>query len=445
MILVKKFNIPLLAINLINALFLSIGHAFNHQFLLLGSLLLFSGITLFSKKKYFLPIMLFYLPWSPILKMNPGSHTLFTLIVPVVFIQILLNGCIKKTKFEISNIFFPLLLTVYTLFVKLLNGASYEPTYLFFIMMIFFIPIYFRKYKDEIDFETCILFLTTGVLGAAISAKILTNFPHMLEYINIYEWKRVGLIRLSGFYGDANFYSVHILVSIASLIITLRKTSQKKWASLQIVMIMALLYFGMLSVSKMFIFCIVLMALVWVLCFLIEKGDIFNKLRTILTFFLVLVVISANNLFSKQLNLYFIRFGMVSDTQTLTTGRIDLVVMYLEYLFSSIKGLFWGIGLTPEYLNGSSSHNTFVQILYQVGILGTIIGILWCGMVYSIISNKIKLGIFEKYYLLILVFSFFLPWLSLEMLFFDEFFYLTVLVLLARNYLAGIPNGGRVI
>ncbi|MFE4238721.1 hypothetical protein [Peribacillus butanolivorans] len=430
-----KRKYVILILTLISVFILSIGQAFNNQILLWGTMLLFFGITVFSHKKYFLPIMLFYLPWSPVLKTSPDTFTFFTLVVPCVFLLIIMSGIKIKEKYRKEYIFLPIFFTAYTLLVKLLNGFNIDMSYLFFIMMLFFIPIYARRYWEEIDFETCVLFLTTGVISACIAAKILMNFPHMLVYIDVYEWENVGLTRLSGFYGDANFYSVHILVAIASLLITLSKTSKKTLIVLQIGVIMALLYYGMLSVSKMFLICVASIAVLWFFSLVIEKRTLLYKLGLALTILLGTVIAVASNLFTKQLDQYLIRFGMVTDTQSLTTGRSELYEMYINYLLSSIAKLFFGEGLSSELVNALASHNTIIQIIYQVGVCGLIFLIVWWWIVYSTLPNKVKLGTFEKYYFLIIIIAYFLPWLSLDMLYFDEFFYITLLSMLAKKYL----------
>ncbi|WP_454861526.1 hypothetical protein [Peribacillus frigoritolerans] len=439
MVQLRKNNVKLLILALVSVLTLSIGHAYNNQILILGSLLLFMGVTLISHKKYFLPIMLFYLPWSPVLKTNPDTFTFFTLVVPCVFLLIILSG-FKKRMYKKEYIFLPFFFIAYTLIFKMLNGLSIDMSYLFFIMMLFFIPIYISRYSKEIDFETCVLYLTAGVLSACIAAKILMKFPHMLEYIDVYEWEKIGLTRLSGFYGDSNFYSATILVAIGSLLIVMYKTRYKSLIAIQIISIMALLYYGMLSVSKMFILCIAGIFIIWVISFVLEKRNFSYKIGMALTILFVLVITGASNLFSEQLDDYLLRFGMVKDTQSLTTGRSELFDMYINYLFSSVDNLLFGIGLSMEFVNSKSSHNTLIQIIYQVGVFGSIFLIVWWGMVYSTFSNKVKLGTVGKYYILIIIIAFFLPWLSLDVLFFDEFFYVTLLAILARNYLTTVQK-----
>jgi hypothetical protein len=435
MIQLKKNEITLLIVTLLIVSTLSIGHAYSNQLLLWSTLVLFMGTILASSKVNFLPLMLFYLPWSPVLKINPHSFTFFTLIVPLFVLLVILESVKKKSKYQIKYILLPLSFTVYTLFVKWMSGFPIDMSYLFFIMMLFFIPIYVSEYKDRISFERCVLFLTTGVLSACIASEILMNNPSMLQYIDVYKWDAIGLTRLSGFYGDPNFYSAQIIVAIAALLIVLRNTKKKPLIVLQVISIVALLFYGMQSVSKMFILCMAGIALIWIISLVIEKRNFSYKFGIISTLSIFIAISTASNLFSEQINNYILRFGMIADTQSLTTGRSALIEGYTNFLLSNIGRLYFGIGLSNEYLNDRSSHNTVIQIIYQVGVFGLVLVIAWWKMIYSVLSNKIKLGVVGGFYQLIIVIACFFPWLSLDMLYFDEFFYITIMTILARNYL----------
>ncbi|KQL17972.1 O-antigen ligase family protein [Cytobacillus solani] len=433
---IKQGEIRLLFLSVACVFILSLGHAVNSKMLILMAIALFMGMTFFMDKRYFLPIMLFFLPWSPVLKFSPGTHSFYSMIVPCLFMLVILEYFIKNKKYKLKFIFIPLFLSAYTLTIKLVNGIIPGNSHFFFILLIIFIPMYMHKYKDEINFETCVLFITTGVLSACFASKILMTLPHMVGYINVYTWKRMGLTRLSGFYGDANFYSVHILVAIACLLLTLKNTKKTISIMVQLLSIIALIYFGMLSVSKMFILCLVLMGGIWLFCFLIVRQSVMYKLKFLLFSVVILIAFFSSSLFTEQLNQYLIRFSMVSDAQSLTTGRSELVNMYIEYFMGNLNTLFFGMGLSPVYVNGYSSHNTIIQMIYQLGILGSILMIGWWRMVYKGLSNKIKLSFVNSMYLLMIGVAYFLPWLSLEMLYFDEFFYITILVFISKNYLS---------
>lgn len=430
----------LLIISTLNVILLSIGHAMSNQVRVLGALFVFAASTILSQKGNFLPLMLFYLPWSPVLKLMPNGFTFTTLVVPMVFMVLILEGLKNEEKYKIAYIVLPLFFTAYTLLVKLLNVFPIEMSYIFFIMMVFFIPIYARRYKADICFERCVLFLTAGILSACIAAKILMNYPHMLQYIVVDNSERMGVNRLSGFYGDANYYSAQILVAIAALLTVLGKTKNQWILALQLASILALSYFGILSVSKMFILCLLSLAVIWVFNLLIEKKSISYKLVVIVAITSIMGIVVANNLFSEQMNDYLIRFGAVSDTSSLTTGRTDLWGVYLNYMFSSFDKLFLGIGLSQDQvwaiLKTNNAHNTLIQIVFQLGLTGGVLLLWWWKCIYSELVNKTYMDFSKWLYFLMMTVAVLLPWFSLDSLFFDEFFYFLLLLILSKRYLS---------
>src|SRR5690606_27776434 len=141
------------------------------------------------------------------------------------FIFLLLNRKLfNKGILTLNNLVLVCSLFIYTLMIKLFLGYNFSLDYLMFILMLTLIPSYLLVYQREISFEASIIFFSIGIVTAGFSSILLMDYPHMLEYINISQWKEVGLTRLSGFYGDANFYSAHILVAIGGLfILILRK------------------------------------------------------------------------------------------------------------------------------------------------------------------------------------------------------------------------------
>lgn len=439
MLVYRYENITVLIVSLLNAGLLAFGHARNSKVLLAGALLIFSISVIVWKSSWFLPIMLFYLPWSPVLKTSPYDFTLYTLIVPVVFLIVFLGTVKNREDYKIQHIVLPLFFFAYTMLIKMLNQLPIELSYLFFTLMLFFIPMYICKYGDGIKFEICLLFLSSGILSACAAAEILMKYPHMLEYIDVYKWEQVGLVRLSGFYGDSNYYSAQILVAIAGLLIILGKTASRILIALEIAAIIALIYFGMQSVSKMFILCTAGLVVLWIFNILIEKRSISYKFGLIASAVIIAGLAMANKIFAEEINLYLLRFGMVTDVSSLTTGRSILIKTYLNYLFSNTEKMVFGIGLSQDQvrilLNTNNAHNTVIEMIYQVGIIGSLILIWWWKSIYNQLVDKIKIDLVNFTYLLIMASAVLMPWFSLDILYFDEFFYFTILVLVSRNYL----------
>ncbi|MEH6945423.1 hypothetical protein, partial [Bacillus sp. JJ722] len=87
----EKKSKNILLFSLLAVFVLSFGHAFSNKGIILFALIGFATIVLLNPKENFLYIMLFFLPWSPIMKFSFGSLSFYTIIVPVFFVTLLLS------------------------------------------------------------------------------------------------------------------------------------------------------------------------------------------------------------------------------------------------------------------------------------------------------------------------------------------------------------------
>ena len=120
------------------------------------------------------------------------------------------------------------------------------------------------------------------------------------------------------------------------------------------------------------------------------------------------------------------RLSFTKNISDFTTGRTELWMMYLESITSDWKTVLLGVGCTSVKVNGLASHNTVLQIWYQMGILGAIPFMYWYSSFMADGAKKLLPG--EKVNAWILFVGVFLPWLAIDMLFFDEFFLFSLYV-----------------
>ncbi|WP_422123946.1 O-antigen ligase family protein [Planococcus sp. X10-3] len=424
-------NIKILSLSILVTIIMSIGLYASSQTIIVAALLLFTLILLFSKKKMLFPLLLFFLPWSPVLKISPDSFTFFTIVIPLVFIFMLIQR--RGLEFKKTMLVLISTLIVYTLITKLaMNSLSISSvfSYTYFIFLLFFIPFYLSNFWKELDFKICALFMTSGVLTACFSSMLLLDVPEMSKYINV-DIERAGFARLSGFYGDPNFYSAQIIMTIAVIITLITKSNNKIKNSLLIGTLFLLIYFGLLSVSKMFLLSLTGIFILWGISFMIQKQNIVSKLTIYLLILSTISFIFFSNVFSTQIDQYIYRF----TNHTLTTGRFDLQIMYIEYLRDNPNVLFFGNGTSNAYVNSRAAHNTFLQIVWQLGILGSLLLVIWQRISFAPMKVKEKLIVPYKLVSIILISAYFLPWFALDFMYFDEFFYYLIMTYLGINFL----------
>ncbi|MGU8573763.1 O-antigen ligase family protein [Clostridium perfringens] len=295
--------------------------------------------------------------------------------------------------------------------------------------MFVFIPYYYKNYNN-IDFKKCTYYLSIGIITACISSQILINIPHMLNYISVDSIKQINLTRLNGFYGDANFYSAQILVAISGILLLISKDNNNNIQNF--IILILLLFFGLQSVSKMFLITTLIMFIIWVILFLLDNKSINNKITIIFIIIICSIIILFTGIFNKQIDYYMIRFNMVTDSNSLTTGRTEIFKYYFEYFNNNILSFITGVGLSNVYVNNRASHNTLIQIIFQLGILGSLFLVLWIKL--SFYNIKYNENQFNKY-VIVLFIGCFISWMSLDMLMFDEFFYFILFFYTGKDYL----------
>lgn len=403
------------------ALALCVTQILGSTILILGCLAGFLAlVSWFCVQDMTLPIMLFFLPWSQILKTGPGAYSFFTFAQVLVCAVSLVK---RRLWFKRYHLAAGVLLLALTLFSKLLDGSFLAMDYIAFMMLIFLFPIVKEEWTaGKYDFFEVVFFLSGGAIMAALCAKQFAVFPNIARYINIHSY--LNIVRLSGFYGDPNFYTAQILAALSGCLIAILKETNRRRVTAASILAIILIYCGFLSGSKSFALIAVVIVLAWFAELIRMRGKGGRKILIITCSVLVLVFIATSALFSGLIDVMLTRFAYSKDFSSFTTGRVELWLRYYEEIFSSAKILLLGKGFTNVKVDERAPHNTIIQAVFQFGIIGVIVLIGWCAGFYE----RVRKGSvpFKKRFLntCLLIAGVYVPWLALDILFFDEFFLL---------------------
>ena len=228
----------------------------------------------------------------------------------------------------------------------------------------------------------CIIVLITNIVSA--DGNIMKAFVNL---------RRLGILSeeetLLG--GEINPNSLGI-VNVLGItgILQIRALGQKKRSDIVLVFIM--LVFGMLTLSRTFLVCL---AVMFVLVLFGQRNDL-KKTVSILggTVIICVALIAVTSwLFPELLENFFERF----QVKDITTGRIDIMGAYHEYIVNNPEVMGFGIGLTDfnERITGAYSisrhvpHNSIQEIILCWGIPGLLMIIL---MVFVMIVQAKRYG-----------------------------------------------------
>ncbi len=398
----------------------------------LGAFMLLVGYA--ALKGFAAPVLMFFLPWSTILKLGQGSMSFFT------FALLMVCGiCWLKERFFIHRyyILFSAGAFLLTLFSKLLEQYSFDNSYLMFIALLFLFPLLMKEIDRMYDFRYLTVLFSLGIIIAALTAQYLVIYPNIAKYIDVYTFQ--SITRLSGYYGDPNFYSAHITAALAGVIMLIMRKSDVKervWLSLLAVV---LVYCGLLSASKAFVLLLVCMVFLLIMQVLFMRGKVSMKLSVILGVAFMIVFVLTSEMFSDMINVIQIRFGDFTNLSDLTTGRSDIWESYGRLFAEDTKTLLIGQGFTNVKHTGWGSHNTLIQLIYQFGLLGSALLVGWFASYRKAVFLERR---FEKNTWIcaaLLLVGVIGPWMSIDILFFDEFF-LMQFYLLAGLYWMTVPK-----
>lgn len=365
-------------------------------------------------------ILLFFLPWSPLLKFGVGSISFFTLALLVTCLY-----CFAKCDFrlEAHQTIAVVILLVTTLIAKLLQGNSISNSYLFFFLMLFLYPCVAKCVSEKSDFSALTLFFACGIITAAISAQQVASYHNISQYITVDSY--LTITRLSGYYGDPNFYSAHITACLAGVQCILCSEKSKLRRIIWWAIFVLLIYCGMLSASKSFVIVFACQFLIWIPIILVKR-NIGNKFALIAGIVCASIVLFSSSAVQDLLLVLETRFSYNSNLSDITTGRTDLWLRYWnEFTHDGLLTIL-GNGYS-EYvtLYGRASHNTIIQGIFQFGIIAFPFLIAWFVHLIKRFDSAAPHRIKFKYVALMAI-GIALPWMALDILFFDEFFLLPV-------------------
>lgn len=396
------------------------GHVSGSRLILLSGLMSFLALVTWAGcVGCSLHVLLFFLPWSPLIKINSHSFALFTFALLIIC-----TICLVRKRFEIRKyqIIVPALIVIESLAAKMIQGNSLSNSYLFFVTMLVLFPCIMDENVTDLSFYGITVFFAMGIVTAALTAQRIAVYPNVAAFITVDSYQMIT--RLSGFYGDPNFYAAQISACFAGVqILLIHETSKKRRLWLGFIAFL-LFYCGMLSASKTFVIVFAGLLLVGTIITLDRENRGSSFLRIMIGMAVAAAIVFSSSEFTRLFQIINERFSFSSNISQITTHRTDLWLMYLNELAGNPLLILFGEGFTNVNLNGRASHNTVIQGVYQFGLTGFPLVIAWVKLSLDLLFKDISRFSIEKKYMFLMAIGVLLPWLSLDIMFFDEFFLL---------------------
>lgn len=427
----------------IEALWLLAAQTLNVTVLLLPCLICFLLLVGWAAiKNAAMPVILFFLPFAPLLKFRPGTISFFTIALLLVYVIYAVTG---SRQVRVLHLIPALLLVVLTLVVKTAYGFGIDNTYILFAVTLVLLPFLTREMGEGYDFYWLTVCFALGICLAAVTAQYLTVFPTINRYIDVNT--SLGMVRRSGYNGDPNFYSSHITTALGGLLILLLNNDKRSKLFVLVPLVCLLLYCGLMSVSKSFFLISACLLLLWLAELLLQRGKVSVKVTLIVTLTIAGLFLLSSTVFTDMLDVLFSRFGQDTNLSDFTTGRTVVWDRYIGALFEDARLLLFGQGYTDVIIGEKPTHNTLLEGVFQLGVIGFALLVLWIVYCVRTLLDGATIRRRQTAQLVILLIGTFGPWMALDYLFFDEFFLFPVYICVAVRFLhqqretEGVPLG----
>lgn len=301
--------------------------------------------------------------FSGIFKISSGTTSLFFICKVAYLFRALAKGYLRYVN---KSVIFETVLIILCAMNMLFFGtdAIIRIINLFLWMLVAYVMLFCMT--NDI-YQIGLFFIVSFFFSCVVS--LATNFLPTLaaevKNIDIYYDPGYGadISRYTGIFGDPNMTTV---VIITCLFILLKIYQGKKIDSfLFLCCALVLSVLGIMTGSKS---CFLLLLVYWSVYFFTKLSNKVLKTLLIITAIIIVLSFSTTNLYDYYMYRFF---GAASGV---TTGRTDIWFTYFDRLnIGGKKNWFLGFGInTPDLPNGRAAHNVFIQIIYNIGIIGLI-------------------------------------------------------------------------
>lgn len=348
-----------------------------HPILTVACLLMNGVYMVFAGPKAAWKLMFGLLPFAQVYKVVAfGGTSFYTFLEVLLIVMFLLRVKEVERKFLIPFV----LWIVYVLLGSGMNLLMWIKQ----LMIPMLIYIFFRSERPS--YKELIVSLSLGLILSSVLALFAFQIPELLEMMNLSRlWEAEGLVyRFTGLYRDPNYYTMVIILCVVSMMTLF---ASRRMGVEALILSGVLIYFGARTASKSFILMLVVVAVMFVVCMFVNKRHVGATLA-LTAAALAGVAVSAGKLdvFTGVL------MRLQSGAGDLTTGRVYTWGQYFRHFGENGFRLLFGSGMQAGFLDGVAAHNTYIDLLYFYGIVGTALFLLTCIRAVGIRHHRVRLA-----------------------------------------------------
>lgn len=273
-----------------------------------------------------------------------------------VFRTLLKKDALKRV-FLISLLFFAIYSFIFSGIGKFITIAT---------MVCGFAMLHDACRSDEYDYIEVLYSFCFGIILASTLGLFKDNLPIIASFVRDMSQKVAPdeyVERFMGLNVNPNYYTMDITVALSCLTVFMSMSKPKK---LHALLFVVLSVFGLMSISKSFLLIWVVLLITLLLYGIRNGGASFVKLLGLFAVAAVFIYFFAQ----ESIETYIFRLTQDSngDLSSLTTGRSDLWLLYIKETIKNERILLFGAGLGE--MMQRAPHNTYIEAIYNSGIIG---------------------------------------------------------------------------
>lgn len=374
-----------------------------------------------------LTLMMMVMPFANIFKTAPEGQSLFTYLMLFYVLWYFIKSRMVHRKFMFA-------LGGLVLFLILQMTVSMNTLRMIkFLVNILFIYLAVNSATSHNNKRIYLAYIIGFVITSLIAASDL--LPNLIDYVGIKDQRLEDeqIFRFAGMYGDPNYYSVNIIISLCLIVILHHK---KELSTIPAVCLSVFMIIFVARTASKSAFLMLILPLILLLYSRIKKKNFF-----ILACVLAVSAALIFRLLAGEIEIFsnvLLRFDAATDTESLTTGRSYLWERYMNFLGENPQVLWFGKGFGADVLGTHAAHNTYLDLLYYLGIIGTALTTTVFVVLTRIKRDAIKLNLLNySVWLCIGVMYFFLS----ELFYFDWAFHIVIAMLISKMDMNQIKEG----
>lgn len=316
-------------------------------------------------------VLMFLISFERVFKLQLGGFALLN-VLEIVFVLRLLYA--RKFRVPLKAVIPLFCFSIYSLTLSV-NTSIVD---CISIIVALLLGLLIMKHNDgAYDICRIVEYTSAGLVVSSVVALFSAFFPR-LESVLGSSRIRIGVssyyYRFSGLQANPNYYTVLISVVLAvfSVMYLYRRIK-----AIDVVYIIALLVFGLMSSSLSFVLSIIVLCIMFFVASC-KKNTTYLFLGLLALAGVASVVYALRNTDFVSTVLYRLQKYSDEDAVTassLTTGRTDIWILYINYLSSNLGSLIFGVGVGADTYEivGYEVHNYFIEVVFYVGLIGSIL------------------------------------------------------------------------